>query len=245
MSERYSISPSLLNAWAYIYKSFDGYEQKAYDDFVRALQRIKSEPTVAMLKGIEFENVVNFICHNGYHQNHKYWACKCWYEEIVVRGGMDGIHASEPCQYCDCPPKPSQLHFKIAEIVTGGVQQVELKKKVTIDGTEFLLVGYADYIKEGVIYDIKTTKSYDVGKYFDSLQHAVYMYICQDAYKFEYLISDGKDVYREKYDRKCVERVEREIREFVRFLKNADLWELFKKHRMVNDKQIIQDVSKR
>ena len=60
-SPTYSISPSLINAYNYIFKAHDGYEQQAYNDFLNALKRVRTAPNEAMLKGIEFENVVNHV----------------------------------------------------------------------------------------------------------------------------------------------------------------------------------------
>ena len=50
------VTQSLLSAWLYVFKKDDGYE-----DFLRALNREKKQPTQAMLDGIQYENCLNSI----------------------------------------------------------------------------------------------------------------------------------------------------------------------------------------
>lgn len=71
-SERYLITPSLLNSWGWIFNCVDGItsnendkisledkihdaQLKAKEDFIRALKREPSEPNEYMLAGIQFE----------------------------------------------------------------------------------------------------------------------------------------------------------------------------------------------
>jgi len=49
------ITASLLNSWGYIFKANEEYADKAYEDFVKTLNRIKIEPTFYMKRGIFFE----------------------------------------------------------------------------------------------------------------------------------------------------------------------------------------------
>lgn len=50
------ITQSLLSAWEYSFKTDEG-----YDDFIRALNREKKQPTKQMLDGIRFENCLNGV----------------------------------------------------------------------------------------------------------------------------------------------------------------------------------------
>lgn len=84
----------------------------------------------------------------------------------------------------------------IASIVEGGMWQETLKKETD----NYLLYGRSDVIKQDTIYDIKRVSSYDIGKYSKSIQHLLYME-CAGLDKFDYLISDGKSVYKETYTR--------------------------------------------
>lgn len=90
--------------------------------------------------------------------------------------------------------KDYKLAKEIAEIVKGGFWQEKLQKQQG----DYLLYGRADVIKGDTIFDIKRVNNYEVGRYFPSIQHLVYME-CTGIEKFRYLISDGSSVYEEYY----------------------------------------------
>lgn len=90
---------------------------------------------------------------------------------------------------------------RVAEIVRGGQFQYKAKKPVTVGGVHFLLYGRLDVLKAGEIIDIKFSKSYDRGKYFDSTQHPMYLELIPEAERFKYLVSNGSDVWTETYRR--------------------------------------------
>lgn len=106
---------------------------------------------------------------------------------------------------------------EIANIVKDGQYQVKLSRDLTIDGITFVCYGILDFLKCGVIYDTKFSKTYHVGKYLDSPQHPMYFYLCPEAYKFEYIISDGKWVYREQYTPDEITPIESTIKHFMDF----------------------------
>jgi hypothetical protein len=61
-----------------------------------------------------------------------------------------------------------------------------------------LVYGIADVIRRNTIFDIKRVFKYDLGKYEGSIQHLIYMY-ATGIPNFEYVISDGHEVYAEAY----------------------------------------------
>ena len=83
---------------------------------------------------------------------------------------------------------------RIADIVRGGFWQERVKKEFG----NYILYGICDVIKDDKIYDIKFCNVYEDGKYNHSIQHLIYMY-CTGIKKFEYLISEGRDVYIEPH----------------------------------------------
>lgn len=87
---------------------------------------------------------------------------------------------------------------ELAQIVKGGLWQQSVKKDLKIGNSKFLLYGRTDVIKRDTVFDIKFTSNYELGKFQDSSQHLIYLY-CSDLPKFSYLISDGKDWWREDY----------------------------------------------
>lgn len=56
--ERYLITQTLLSSWAYVFNCRDECAEDAMADFLRTLNREKTEATEAMLDGIAFENEV-------------------------------------------------------------------------------------------------------------------------------------------------------------------------------------------
>jgi hypothetical protein len=84
--------------------------------------------------------------------------------------------------------------LEAAEIVKGGLWQQRVSRE--LDGD--LCYGIADVIRRDTIFDIKRVFKYDLGKYEGSIQHLIYMY-ATDIPHFEYVISDGHEVYVEAY----------------------------------------------
>jgi hypothetical protein len=84
--------------------------------------------------------------------------------------------------------------LEVAERVRYGAWQCRVS--LELDGD--LVYGIADVIRRNTIFDIKRVNQYDVGKYEGSIQHLIYMYAANIP-NFEYVISDGHDVYVEAY----------------------------------------------
>lgn len=172
---RYLITPSLYGSYLY-YTSTDfnqiyadvekaeEAEQKAYQDWLNTLNKVRTPTTEVQQRGIDFEDAVRDLS-NGL--------------------GTDLIEGDE-----------LSTAEAIARIVEGGLWQETLKKETD----NYLLYGRADVIKQDTIYDIKRVSSYDIGKYGKSIQHLLYME-CAGLDKFDYLISDGKSIYKETYTR--------------------------------------------
>ena len=116
---------------------------------------------------------------------------------------------------------------KIAETVQYGQFQYKAKKRVTVAGIDFLLYGRLDVLKAGEIYDIKFSKSYDRGKYFDSTQHPLYMELIPEAEKFNYLVSNGSDVWTESYTREETRSIFPVIADFADWINCNGLWKIY------------------
>lgn len=126
-----------------------------------------------------------------------------------------------------------------------GCYQVKLYKEIDIDGEKYLIYGKADCIKAGVIFDYKHTSSYDVGKFYGSYQTAIYMNLCPEAYKMQYIICNNFDkdkmlnnwnedkeilnIFKEEYFRNEITiDLKQEIKHFLNWLKQLDLLEIYK-----------------
>jgi hypothetical protein len=97
-----------------------------------------------------------------------------------------------------------------ADIVKGGLWQQRVSRH--LDGD--LAYGIADVIRRDTIFDIKRTFKYEIGKYEGSIQHLIYMYAAVIP-KFEYVVSDGAEVYIEAYrwEEKSLETLRERISE--------------------------------
>lgn len=122
----------------------------------------------------------------------------------------------------------------ITDELWGASQQVTVFREIEVQGVTFLLHGVLDFLKQGIIYDTKFSKNYHVGKYLDSPQTSMYFALVPEARLFEYIISDGKYVYREKYPRDLlgdgIEPIETTINNFMSFLDRQNLQDEFIKN---------------
>lgn len=117
----------------------------------------------------------------------------------------------------------------ISPIIKNGQFQIVGKKLVKIDNINFLMYGRLDVLKGGVIYDIKRVWKYNVQKYKWSAQHGFYLDLFSRANVFKYLIFDGNNLHIETYYRDEYTPTEELIKEFITWLKENDLFEVYKK----------------
>lgn len=107
----------------------------------------------------------------------------------------------------------------------GAAKQVYTSTIIEIDGKIVEVYGYMDYVKQDRVIDLKTTKSYELGKYKDSLQMHFYPVSLIDAGNeinvFEFLVTDFENVYSELYPvnyRTSRAIISNACRELIRFL---------------------------
>ena len=126
---------------------------------------------------------------------------------------------------------PEQEWYKpvleICQIIAQGQYQVKASRPLVVDGVEFICYGILDFLKAGVIYDTKFSRTYRVGKYLDSPQHPMYFYLCPEVQRFEYIISDGNYIYREAYSPEDTVPIENTVRQFMRWMDKTSLVDLY------------------
>ena len=196
----YLITQSLISAWQYMFECYDGYEDDAKASFLATLNREKTEPTDAMLNGIEFENEIYRAVTGAERTPHPKWE--------------NGIQA-------------------VAPIIAGAQIQVKAYREIEVDGMTFLAYGILDALKAGTIYDVKfKNKSFGsaelAGAYLNSPQHSMYFYLVPEAYEFQYLVSDGNDLYTERYTPEMARPLAEIIREFVAGITEMGLLKTYK-----------------
>jgi len=116
----------------------------------------------------------------------------------------------------------------IAQTIKGAVMQHRARKDAVVRGIPLLLYGRADALLAGVVYDVKYTGSYEVGKYFDSTQHPMYLEIVPEATQFTYLASNGSNVWPETYRRDETQSILSVISDFLDWLDFQSLMWLYK-----------------
>ena len=119
---------------------------------------------------------------------------------------------------------------EMARELDGSQQQVTIFRDINVSGQPFLLHGVLDYLHAGIIYDCKFSKRYELNKYLMSPQTPMYLELVPEARLFEYIISDGKWVYREKYPREIVPSIRDTINQFYKYLLQHNLWEIYEQY---------------
>lgn len=119
---------------------------------------------------------------------------------------------------------------QIASTLYGAQLQVREERPIKLTGMEILLVGVADALRAGILYDIKRVQRYEYGKYQFSTQHPMYFELFPEAARFTYLIFDGQYLYREDYRRGDFEPIETTATAFLKYLDGAGLMETYKEH---------------
>ena len=193
------ITKTLLESWRYCFSCYEGYEEEAYADFLSTLRREPSETTEAMMNGLTFEDRV-----------YRAAAGKTIRSDAKWREGA----------------------LKVAEVIKGAQIQVPISRPIEVDGTTYLLKGVLDALKAGVIYDVKflnkSLGSSDVyGKWLNCTQHPAYFYLVPEAHEFQYVGSDGSDVYIETYQRDQTPYIGEIIHDFLEFIKGEGLMDVF------------------
>ena len=119
---------------------------------------------------------------------------------------------------------------QIADIVQNGVFQYVAKRDAFIGGRNVLLYGRLDALKAGHIYDIKFSRRYEVGKFYDSTQHPMYLNLVPEALDFTYLVFNGSSVWQERYSRKDTMPIEPVVEHFFEWLRGQGLDDLYREN---------------
>lgn len=116
----------------------------------------------------------------------------------------------------------------IARHIMGAQTQIRTSRVLDIGEDEVLLYGILDALRGGVIYDIKFSGKYEVGKYIDSTQHPAYFELVPEATEFQYLIFDGEDVFIETYRRADTRPIQGIIKEFYQSIEHMGYMPIYR-----------------
>ena len=130
--------------------------------------------------------------------------------------------------------KTARAVRRFSRLCAGGQPQVPVAGQITAAGVGICLYGVCDYVKAGVIYDIKRVQRYEYGKYFHSPQHPMYLHLVPGASKFSYLIFNGTDTFIETYRRGDFPPIEETITTFIHWLRENGYMSLYEEHWTMN-----------
>ena len=202
--EQYEITQSLLSSWNYAHTCSEAFAEEAMNSFLLALRGEQEE-----LSDDQRQNIQNGLDF-----------------ESMVYARASGSPIAEN-------PKWERGIETLSEILTGAQFQVRIHKPITVRGMNFVIHGVLDALKAGTIYDIKfKNKSFGSidlpGNYFDSPQHPFYFYLVPEAHEFIYLVSDGQDIFLERYTPGETIDAASIIAEFMDFLNAKNLMDVYK-----------------
>ena len=201
MEKRYLMTHSLLSSWLHAMKSspYDDATMER-DSYAEFLQALRREPVETTEA---MQRGIDF-------------------EDLVT-----AIIRNDPVGMQNHPEWFESASI-IADTVRGGLLQYRARKQIRVGGMTILLYGRLDVLKAGIIYDIKFSSGYEVGKFYDSTQHPAYLEIIPEAEKFVYLVSNGKEVFREQYRRDEVPPITTTIQNFIDWLNDSGLMPVYK-----------------
>lgn len=92
------VTATLLNSWLYYLKSREEYEEQAKEDFLNCLNKIKTEPTEAMQRGIDFEKKIRLCDEQDLYSTDPtvneitdYVKGGLWQETVTKHIDIDGL----------------------------------------------------------------------------------------------------------------------------------------------------------
>lgn len=193
------ITQTLIGSWQYMFECREECQEEAREDFLKTLNREPKEPSEAMQKGLEFESIAYQIAR-----------------------GIDG----------DYNPAMVEGAKLVADIIKGAQIQVPAKRQIDVYGMELLVTGVLDALRAGTIFDVKfSSKSFGstelAGKYLNSPQHPTYFYLVPEARDFVYTVSDGVDLYMERYTPKMSKPFAEICTEFLKSIDEMGLMPVF------------------
>lgn len=140
-------------------------------------------------------------------------------------------------------------HGKLSQLIVPLDKQVWCEKVITFSGMQIRIAGKLDALdkKNKIIYDIKRVDKFNEKKYSDeaTVQHLFYFFLNPDITDFYYLVVSGKYnnidgqyiVHKKRLDEPELQKsVFNIIGEFYNFLKDNDLFELYKDNWKLVDK---------
>lgn len=203
---KYRFSPSLLDKFIRLESAEKIYEnsnaesleevrERLRKELLDTINKVKGEPSKAMLKGIAFENLCDLIAGN------KKWTAEdddsislcgedeAWFYEVMKDGHLFKFDY-QAVQY-------------VSSLIQDALTQQFVEGTISTCFGGVRLIGYVDALIRNIVKDIKCTGIYNFGKFEKSMQRYVYPYCleqmgCKVDF-MEFIIHTNDHVYVETY----------------------------------------------
>lgn len=178
---KYRFYATLLDAFSWYQVSESENAEQELIDKINRVPITDPKALERMGKGSALNNLIDSIVLNGYDK----------FDEVPGITVFDGVEFK------------TEIVKQIAGQLHGSIAQHKTSTIISVNGIAVEVYGVLDYVIESRCIDLKTTSSYDLGKYKDSMQRHLYP-ICLFnegvvVDEFEFLVTDFKSVFKEPY----------------------------------------------
>lgn len=231
MNNRYSIYPSLLDAYTYMQGIEDATEREFKRlELIAKLNRVKQPPTEAASRGTALNEIVDSLIMNRSVRE----------DMTATKGEANGNYpvwnaTLDGFSFCFDAILVDTLYEELHDCLC----QVFTKAEIEVPQGIVTLYGFPDYVRDNSVIDLKSTSNYNgskesgvwLPKYRDHWQHYVYPYcLVKQGYidsfdTFSYLVAEvskGRDniihanLYHEDYNPSMSE-IENTLKEFLTY----------------------------
>lgn len=176
---KYRFYATLLDAFAWYQVSESENAEQELLDKINRVPVTDEKELERMNKGTALNNLIDSIILNGYDK---------LYPDVTK---FDGFEFK------------TDLVKEVAQHLAFAASQHRTATIIRTNGIDVEVYGVADYILENKCVDLKTTSSYDLGKYKGSMQRHLYP-VCLfnegiTIDEFEFLVTDFNSVFKEPY----------------------------------------------
>lgn len=185
---KYRIYPSLLDNFEYMQLADTEEEcEKREKSLLDAINRVEREPSYYMARGTALNELVDAAACRVPMKNEREYM-------FIDEGDNGGYHKlyvdGFELAFAD------NLVSQLAGYVKGMSPQVYCEATLNTLHGNVLLYGYADYVGQDNVVDLKTCKAFEAGKYDGHWQRFVYPYclmasgMMADVFRFDYLCAE-------------------------------------------------------
>lgn len=170
------------------------YAEQQFQNLIDSINRVDGVPSEPEDKGTCFNEIIDCLIA-GKPTEREDIAITIDKERNMIVAFMDGFHFEFPIDVCRDFAK--QYTYNGAKCVS----QYKCEAELQLPTATVTLYGYIDELMPSGVHDIKTTRSYNVGKYLHNWQHRVYPYcLWKEGVKCDYFQYDVMEINGKQYN---------------------------------------------